>query len=85
MLDLLLINLSRCKKNILQILILKKSRPWPLNSAARTRTLGLIPDHTKIKKVAPATSSYLNRNTIYVADNVINMHEKYQLDPPYGF
>ena len=34
------------------------------------------PGFTKHKntKVATATSSYLNKNTIYVKDNVINMH-----------
>ena len=39
------------------------------------------------EKVAIVTSSYLNKtkNTIYVEDNVINMYEKYQLHPPYGF
>ena len=40
------------------------------------------------KKVAIATSSYLNKkqqNTIDVEDNVINMYEKYQLHPPNGF
>ena len=33
-------------KDILQILILEKSRAWPLSSGARARTLGFIPDHT---------------------------------------
>ena len=42
---------------------------------------------TKMKKVAIASSFYLNKTKqdIYVEDNVIKMFEKYQLHPPYGF
>ena len=44
MLDLLLINHNRCKKKMLQILILKKSRAQNFQPGALARTLAFIPD-----------------------------------------
>lgn len=44
MLDLLLINHNRCKKKMLQILILKKSRAQNFQPGPSARTLAFIPD-----------------------------------------
>ena len=48
MIDLLLINPDRCKKNIFQILILKKSRAQHFQLGSSARTLASIPDRVSV-------------------------------------
>ena len=53
----------------------------------QTRTRILARSNHKNKNNCYSNQFYLNKtkNIIYVEDNVINMFEKYQLQPPYGF